>query len=73
MYSRITEEIYISADQLEQGQTTVDTVIHEIAHHTSGAEDLTQAHSEQMTRVAARVVEHTAKGCFDELLREVVW
>jgi hypothetical protein len=59
MYSRTTMEIYIAADQLERGRTTVDTVIHEIAHHTSGAEDLEEAHSEAMTRVAAKVVEMT--------------
>ena len=73
MYSRTTEEIYLSADQLEQGRTTVDTIIHEIAHHTSGAEDAQEAHNAEMTRVAARVIEATAQGSFDALLKEVVW
>jgi len=73
MYGRATEEIYISSDQLEHGRTTVDTVIHEIAHHTSGAEDAEEAHNAEMTRVAAMVVQETAKGAFDELLKEVVW
>jgi hypothetical protein len=73
MYSRTTMEIYIAADQLERGSTTVDTVIHEIAHHTSGAEDLEEAHSEAMTRVAAKVVEMTHGGKFDRLMREVIW
>ena len=73
MYSRRTWEIYIATDQLERGRTAVDTVIHEIAHHTSGAEDLEEAHSEAMTRVAARVVEMTHNGKFDELMKEATW
>jgi 23S rRNA U2552 (ribose-2'-O)-methylase RlmE/FtsJ len=73
MYGRITQEIFIASDQLERGSATVDTVIHEIAHHTSGAEDLDQAHSSAMTQVAARVVKATATGDFDDLLKEAVW
>ena len=73
MYSRTTLEIYIAADQLEKGRSTVDTVIHEIAHHTSGAEDLEEAHSEAMTRVAAKVVELTHAKKFDDLMMEAVW
>ena len=73
LYSRTSEEIYIAADQLESGKATVDTVIHEIAHHTSGADDLESAHSEAMTGVAAQVVRSTAKGVFDSHLAEVAW
>ena len=73
LYSRTLREIYIASDQLERARTAVDTVIHEIAHHTSGAEDLEEGHSAAMTRVAARVVEDTAGGRFDELLREALW
>jgi hypothetical protein len=73
MYGRTTQEIFIASDQLERARTTVDTTIHEIAHHTSGAEDLEESHSTAMTRVAARVVEETAAGKFDELLREALW
>ncbi|GAJ24340.1 unnamed protein product, partial [marine sediment metagenome] len=50
MYSRATEEIFIDLGQLERGRQTVDTVIHELAHHTSGAEDLEERHSSHMTR-----------------------
>jgi hypothetical protein len=70
MYSRTTREVYIGSDQLERGQTTVDTVIHELAHHTSGAEDLEEGHSQTMTLIAARVVELAAKGEFDDLIKE---
>jgi hypothetical protein len=53
---RNPQEIFIASDQPERGSATeVITVIHEIAHHTSGAEDLKQAHSPVITQVAARV------------------
>jgi len=51
----------------------VDTVIHELAHHTSGAEDLEERHSAHMTRVAGFVVELTAQGKFDEMMRGITW
>jgi hypothetical protein len=73
MYSRTTGEIYIASDQLESARSTIDTVVHEIAHHTSGAEDLEQAHADAMTNVASRVVKDTAVGKFDDLLKEVTW
>ncbi len=75
MYSRNTEEVFIGSDQLEHGRNTVDTVIHEIAHHTSGAEDGEEAHNAAMTKVAGQVVEATAKGFFDEFLGDpsFVW
>jgi 23S rRNA U2552 (ribose-2'-O)-methylase RlmE/FtsJ len=73
MYSRATEGIYIGLDQLDLGSRTVDTVIHELAHHTSGAEDLEEAHSAHMTRIAATVVELTPRGKFDELMGDVIW
>ncbi|MBU0777955.1 hypothetical protein KKF82_06835 [Patescibacteria group bacterium] len=73
MYSRATEEIYIDLSQLERGRPTVDTVIHELAHHTSGDEDLTEGHSNAMTKIAGIVVELTARGEFDELMTGITW
>ena len=73
MYSRATEEIYIDLGQLERGSSTVDTVIHELGHHTSGAEDLEERHSAHMTRIAGYVVQFTHAGKFDELMKEVTW
>jgi len=73
MYSRSTQMIYIASDQLESGEKTVDTVIHELAHHLSGAEDLEPSHCEWMTRIAGTVVFLTARGEFDEYLKEVTW
>jgi len=73
MYSRNTQEIYIDLNQLNSGHNTVDTVIHEMAHHTSGAEDLTEPHSVHMTRLASYVVNITHAGDFDELMESVTW
>ena len=73
MYNRVTEEIYIATDQLEHAGNMVDVVIHELAHHLSGAEDLEKGHTEWMTAVAARVVHLTAAREFDDILKEAVW
>ena len=75
MYSTITKEIYINLDQLEHGRRTIDTVIHELAHHRSRAEDLEEGHARDMTNLAGQVVEDTAKGIYDEYLRNLsfIW
>ncbi|MEA3442096.1 MAG: hypothetical protein U9R04_01195, partial [Chloroflexota bacterium] len=73
MYAKETKTVYISANQLSGARTTVDTLVHELAHHQSQAEDLTEAHSAAMTSVAASVVQATAKGKFDEILKGVSW
>ncbi len=73
LYNRRTEEILIGAEHLISGRATVDTVIHEIAHHVSGAEDGQEAHNAAMTVVAAQVVQWVAAGTFDEELKEVEW
>jgi len=73
MYSRNTQEIFIDLNQLDSGHPTVDTVIHELAHHTSGAEDLTEEHSSHMSRIASYVVDLTHAGEFDELMESVTW
>lgn len=73
LYNTILKEIYIATDQLESARWAIDTLIHEIAHHTSRAEDGEKAHYEAMTWVAAHVVEKTAAKQFDELLKEAVW
>ena len=78
LYGTTTGVIYINLDQLYSGRTTVDTLVHELGHHreyrqTGFAEDLSPAHAEAMTDVAARVVEDVDKGAFDDLLKEVSW
>lgn len=73
MYGSNTQEIFIDLSQLDRGHNTVDTVIHELAHHTSGAEDLTEQHSSHMSRLASYVVDLTHAGEFDELMKNVFW
>jgi len=75
MYGTVTQEIYINIDQLDGGRRTVDTTIHEVAHHISGAEDGEEAHNAALSHVAGMVVEETARGNFDEYLRDpnFVW
>jgi hypothetical protein len=69
MYGRSTREIFIHIEQLFRGSTTVDTVIHEVAHHNSGAEDGEEAHNLEMTRVAGDVVSLAASKAFDDLVK----
>jgi hypothetical protein len=73
MYSRVTQIIYISPDRLNYCRDTIDTIIHEIAHHVSDADDRSERHIEAMTKVAARVVELTVSGAFDKELSGVIW
>jgi len=74
MYSRSTQEIYISPGQLGQGREAVNTVIHELAHHTSGAEDGEPEHAAEIANLANQVVEATKHGDFDRYLsRAFTW
>lgn len=73
MYGMQTQEIYIDLSTLEKGRTTVDATVHELAHHTSRAEDLMEKHSAHMTIIAGYVVQLTHAGEFDELMEEVTW
>jgi hypothetical protein len=70
MYSRTTEEIYINADQLSYARNAIDTAIHEIAHHTSGAEDGEKAHYQAISEIAGKVVMLTKQGAFDDIIEE---
>lgn len=68
MYSRSTQEIYISPEQLEKGEEAVSTAIHELAHHRSRAEDGEPEHTGEIARIANDVVERTHRGEFDKYL-----
>lgn len=68
MYSRSTREIYISPSQLERGKEAVSTVIHELAHHTSGAEDGEPEHAAEISTLANQVVAAAKRGDFDRYL-----
>jgi hypothetical protein len=78
MYSTSTSEVYIALEMMERAKTMIDTLVHELAHHrqlntTGEAEDLTPAHAEAMTHIAAEVVKIVADGTLDELLKEASW
>lgn len=66
LYGRGTQQIYISAEQLRGGRAAVDTLIHELAHHTSGAEDGEEAHNAELSRIGGLVVSWTANRVFDQ-------
>jgi hypothetical protein len=68
LYGRSTEEIFIAADQLTRGRTAVDTTIHELAHHTTGAEDGEEAHNKELSRLGGKVVELTALKNYDDII-----
>ncbi len=78
MYSTSMGEIYVSLEMMGRCKSMIDTLVHELAHHrqyrTSGeAADLTPAHAESMTYIAAEVVKIIAGGELDDLLKEVSW
>ena len=78
MYSTATGEIYISLEIIDKGKAMIDALVHELAHHrqyvrTREAADLTPAHAEAMTNVAADVVRHVSSGELDYLMKEAVW
>lgn len=56
LYSTRLQEIYIAPDQLNHGKSAVDTFIHELAHHSSGAEDGDPRHYEKISKLASDVV-----------------
>ncbi len=68
MYARGAEEIYISTDMLERGKTAVDSTLHEMAHHNSGAEDGNIAHSTELTRLGGLVVGRVAGKKYDDII-----
>jgi len=71
MYARTPREIFITPEQLESGRTTIDTTIHELAHHTSGAEDGAEVHNRELTRLGGLVVQRTAQGTFDDIVKNL--
>jgi len=78
MYGTSSNAIYISLEMLFKGRDTVDTLIHEMAHHqqwrqSGEAEDLTESHAAAMTSIAAGVIERLSRGEFNEYLQEVSW
>lgn len=80
--------INIDLESLNRGDTTIGTVIHEIAHdyaynfltqggsmehRRAAAEDLTETHAKAIERVSGRVTKDVALGKYDEQLKSVIW
>lgn len=60
---------------LDSGRDTVDTLIHELAHHTTHSqgkayEDGEKDHYLEMTRLAGFVVQRTARGDYDVYVKD---
>jgi len=62
LYNRQLKRILIHIRSLKEPTTTVDTIIHELAHHTSQADDGTESHTAAISGVASRVVFIAANG-----------
>ncbi len=69
LYSRTTAIIFIAASQLNDGSSTVDTLVHELAHHVSGAEDGIAGHYEAISSMAGEVVRLVASGRLDDVIK----
>ncbi len=70
LYSRTTQEIFIAVDQLNHGVSTIDTLVHELAHHSSEAEDGIPAHYEEISRLAGIVVRNVSNKHYDSLIAD---
>jgi hypothetical protein len=68
MYNRQEESIFISPTQLARGRTTVDTDVHELSHHTTGAEDGDKEHQMEISRLGGMVVTKTREGSYDSIV-----
>jgi hypothetical protein len=66
LYGRSTREIFLAPEQLNHGQATVDTTIHELAHDTSGKEDGEEGHKLEMETISANVVKRVKNGKYDK-------
>jgi hypothetical protein len=65
--------IYIAPQRLGRLRFTMNTTIHELAHHQSQAGDGTLAHERAISAITDQVAAQAAAGHFDRLLVEAVW
>jgi len=73
MYDKQRKGIFFALRPLESATTTFDVLIHELAHHSSGASDLTPEHAAAMTRIASNIIRDMKEGKFDHLIKGVIW
>jgi len=75
LYGRHDKKIHMSTDQLNSLWAAINTGIHEMAHHISGAEDGLQEHDEQITTLSKTIIEQVSNGDYDIYLKnpELAW
>jgi hypothetical protein len=65
--------IYIDPERLKRLSTTVNTTIHEKAHHISQADDGTIAHDKAISEISHQLAKDVSEGKIDKYLADVVW
>jgi len=72
-YDTLGSKIYITPERLERLSTTLNTGIHELAHHQTHRDDGTREHSEAISRISKKVTAEAGWGKYDGLLRDAIW
>ena len=72
-YKLSSGPIYIAPQRLHKLSTTMNTTIHELAHHVSQSGDNTRAHNEAIKKLSAEIAEKAKKGEYDKYLNGAVW
>lgn len=70
LYSRPRQEVFISLQQLNRGSTTMDTSLHELSHHNSGAEDGSVEHQMELENLGNNCITRVNQGKYDQLLQD---
>lgn len=72
-YRQYGGPIYIAPERLKRLSTTMNTTIHELAHHVSQAGDGTSAHSRAIKQTSDKVAARASSGELDKYLGDAVW
>ncbi|MFH1765968.1 MAG: hypothetical protein ABIF09_17410 [Gemmatimonadota bacterium] len=62
LYSKSTQGIYLSMGSLASGRSGFHTLIHEVAHHTSGADDADPRHLEAISELGVEAIYRAVRG-----------
>ena len=73
LYSTATKSIYLAPHVLQYIDDTVDTHIHEIAHHRTQAPDGTKVHEDEIEKISQDVIDHIKSGALFGKLKNVAW
>lgn len=72
-YRQYGGPIYIAPGRLQKLSTSMNTCIHELAHHVSQANDGTRAHNQAISEITTHVTKEAKEGKYDSMLREARW